>query len=197
VVVEPAFYWYFGEGCSVAELPEAMVCSNCEELRVFLGSREAARLYPDRQRFPDLERPPFFLPVARFSSAGAVPSDLTIEGYVEGRLVARRSFSADVTFDRLDLAPDDRQIDADGADLTRVVVRVSDRYGWTRPRASGIVELDLEGPGEIIGESRFSLDDAGPVRALWLRGRPGQAGRIWLFASHSRYPRAGVSVQVC
>ena len=104
-----------------------------------------------------------------------------------------------MAYDRLDLAADDRHIDADGADLTRVVVRVTDRYDWTRPRglggASGTVELHLEGPGEIIGESRFSLDDGGPLRAVWLRGLEGQRGQLRLLASHAHYGKTDLSVK--
>jgi len=187
VVIEPAFYWYFGEGCSVRELAEAMICSNCEELRVWLDGAEYAWLLPDRQRFSNLEWPPFFLPLSRLPLAGCEQSELTIEGYVGGQLVLSRRLSADVRYDRLSVEADDSEIEADGVDATRVVVRVTDRYGSTRPKAQGAVRVSLDGPGELIGESLSPMEDGGPVRALWVRSHPGEPGLLRLAASHPSY----------
>jgi beta-galactosidase len=194
VVLEPAFYWYFGEGCPLTDLAEAMICSNCEEVRVSLDGEERNRLRPDRDRFGNLEWPPFFLPLAGLLRPGCERSDLGLDGYIGGQLVVRRRLSADVAHDRLSLEADDTEIVADGVDATRVVARVVDRFGWTRPRAQGEVEMSLEGPGEFVGEGRFSLEDGGPVRAVWVSGRAGEPGLLRLVASHGSYGAVEVSV---
>lgn len=186
VVVEPAFYWYFGEGLTVADLDELMFCSNCDELVVLVGGH-SYHLLPDRQRFAHLAWPPFFLRADALPGPGAQVAELVVHGYLAGELAVTRRFSADTSYDRLDLAADDTAIEADGVDLTRVVVRVTDRYGSTRPKAEGVVRLFLDGPGELIGEREWALQDGGAVRAVWLRGRLGEPGQLHLVAAHALY----------
>lgn len=195
VVIEPAFYWYFGEACSVTELDALMICSNCEELVVSLEGRDM-RLLPDRRRFGHLGWPPFFLPLDGLLFSGTSVGDLTICGYLEGQVAASRVFSADVSYDALDLTADDASISADGVDLTRVVVRVTDRYGWARPLGRGVVKLRIDGPGEIIGERSWSLEDGGPVRSVWVRGLAGERGCVRLVASHAQYADAEVNIEM-
>ena len=36
-----------------------MVCSNCDHLKIYIGSRLVADVDPDRQTFPHLTHPPF------------------------------------------------------------------------------------------------------------------------------------------
>jgi len=193
VIIEPAFYWYFGDGCSVSDLDAAMICSNCEELRILVAGREHARVLPDRQRFASLEWPPFFVDLSQV--AGDAGPELEIEGYVDGKLVGRRRFAADTGTDRLEVAADDAAIVADGVDVTRVAVRVTDCYGALRPRAEGTVDLSVQGPGELIGEPSFDLRDGGPLRSVWLRGRDAEPGTIRLRAVHARYQPAQAKVQ--
>jgi beta-galactosidase len=63
--------------------------------------------------------------------------------------------------------PDDRELNGDGIDATRVVLKVTDEYGAIRPLANAAVALSITGPGEIIGENPFSL--FGGVGAVWIK----------------------------
>lgn len=193
VVIEPAFYWYVGERCSVFELEEAMICSNCDELRILLDGQEHARLAPDRGRFAHLDWPPFFLDVSGLDRSAR--PDLEILGYVDGRLAARRRFASDTRGDRLDLVVDDTAITADGVDATRVVLRVVDRYGAPRPVAEGTAVWQVDGPGELIGERESDLGDTGPCRAGWLRGRADRPGMTRVRVTHPLYRPVEVEVR--
>src|SRR6185437_12709886 len=81
------------------------------------------------------------------------------------------------------LLPDDKNLAADGADTTRVVLRVTDEFGAVRTYADEPVEFTLEGPAELIGDNPFSL--IGGTGAVWIRAKE-QAGFVRLTAKHPR-----------
>jgi beta-galactosidase len=93
----------------------------------------------------------------------------------------------------LKLKPDRNQIRADGQDLSFATVSVSDRDGWTAPRANNRIYFDIEGPGEIVATDNgdptsfelFRSHDRNAFNGLCLvivRGKAGQPGRIKLTA---------------
>ena len=79
------------------------------------------------------------------------------------------------------LLPDDTELIADGADSTRVVLRVTDEFGAIRPFANDAIKFELEGPAEMIGDNPFSL--IGGTGAVWIRAQE-QAGKVTLKAIH-------------
>jgi len=70
---------------------------------------------------------------------------------------------------------------ADGADTTRVVLRVTDEFDAIRPFANDPVKFELEGPAELIGDNPFAL--IGGTGAVWIRAKE-QAGTVRLTAVH-------------
>ena len=81
------------------------------------------------------------------------------------------------------LLPDDTALVADGADTTRVVLRVTDEFGAIRTYANDPIVFKLEGPAELIGDNPFSL--IGGTGAVWIRAKE-QAGMVRLTAVHPR-----------
>jgi beta-galactosidase len=79
------------------------------------------------------------------------------------------------------LLPDDTSLIADGADVTRVVLRVTDEFDAIRPFANDAIKFELEGPAELIGDNPFSL--VGGTGAIWVRAKE-QAGTVRLTATH-------------
>jgi beta-galactosidase len=86
------------------------------------------------------------------------------------------------------LLPDDRELQADGADTTRVVLRVTDEFGAVRTYANDPIVFTLEGPGRLIGDNPFSL--VGGTGAVWIRAAE-ESGTLRLTARH---PRLGTQV---
>jgi beta-galactosidase len=80
--------------------------------------------------------------------------------------------------------PDDTELIADGADTTRVVLRMNDRYGAIRPFASDGIVLELEGPGTLIGDNPATL--IGGAVAVWVRAGE-QPGSLTLRAKDPRH----------
>lgn len=189
IVLEPAFDWSRGDRDESFNV--AMVCSNCDHLKIYIGDRMVADVDADRKTFPNLAYPPF---VTNIREGLRGPwGDLKIEGYLGGKLVITKMMSGRGADRQLLVEPDDRELIGDGIDSTRIVLRVTDEYGAVRPFANAAIALTVEGPGEIIGENPFSL--FGGVGAVWLKTKEA-AGLIRLTAKHPKLGSKTVEVRV-
>lgn len=177
VVMEPAFDWSRGDRNETFTL--AMVSSNCERVKIFIGDRQVADLEPDRKTFPNLKYPPFSTNLR--DAIGKGWGDLKLEGYIAGKKVITKMMSGRGADRQLRVEPDDTQLIGDGIDATRVVLKVTDEYGAVRPLANAAIALTITGPGEIIGENPFAL--FGGVGAVWIKTKEA-AGLIRLSAKH-------------
>jgi beta-galactosidase len=193
-VIAPAFYWDFGPTSPVTALPAAMICANLDRLEVYVGGGHFATLTPDRAAYPHLPYPPSF---ADFRAVdGSARPELRIDGYLGDDLVASRRWSGDPAGDVLALAADHAEIDADGADATRLEFRAADRYGAPRPYVAGQVTLEIEGPAVLVGDNPFDFAAAGGAGAVWIRSRPGEPGTVTVRASHPGLGRAVTRIRV-
>ena len=177
IVLEPAFDWSRGDRNETFNI--AMVSSNCDHLKIYIGSNLVADIDPDRENFPHLRFPPFVTNLREGIRKGW--GDLTLEGYIGGKLVITKKLSGRGADREFHMEPDDRELNGNGIDATRVVLKVTDEYGAVRPLANAAISLSLSGPGEIIGENPFAL--FGGVGAIWVKSREG-AGVIRLTGRH-------------
>ena len=176
IVLEPAFHWARGD--ESIGFTKGMVCSNCEHLKFYVGDKLVAEADPDKTQFQHLRYAPF---TANLQASGHQFGDLRIEGYLQGKKVITKTLSGKGIDQKFTLLPDDKNLNADGADTTRVVLRVTDEYGAIRPFANDAIKLELEGPAEIIGDNPFAL--VGGTGAIWIRAKE-QAGTVQLTATH-------------
>jgi len=176
IVLEPAFHWARGD--ESVGFSKAVISSNCDQIKIYIDGKLIAEVDPDRKQFPHLRYAPFVVELGElFHHWG----DLRLEGYIAGKQVIVRNMSGQGIDRKLLLLPDDRTLVADGADATRVVVRVADEFGRTRPFASDAIQFEIEGPAEIIGDNPFSL--IGGTGAIWIRARE-KPGKVKLTAVH-------------
>ncbi len=188
VVLEPAFHWARGDA-SVG-FSKAMVCSNCDHIKLYIADDLVAEADPDRTQFAHLHYPPFVIELKElFHKWG----DLRLEGYIQGKLVVTKRYSGKGVDVKFALLPDDTTLVGDGADTTRVVLRVTDEFGAIRPFASDAVKLEIEGPAEIIGDNPFAL--IGGTGAVWIRAKE-SAGRVQLTATHPVLGQQQVEINV-
>jgi len=188
IVLEPAFHWARGDA-SVG-FSKAVVCSNCDHLKFFIDDKLVGEVDPDRKQFAHLRYAPFVLDMRElFHKWG----DLRIEGFIQEKLVISKRFSGRGVDVKFMLLPDDIELMADGADSTRVVLRVTDEFGAVHPFANDAIRFELEGPAEIIGDNPFSL--IGGTGAIWIRAGE-QAGRVRLKAIHPRLGTQEVEIQL-
>lgn len=183
IVLEPGFDWARGDENET--FTNALVCSNCEKLKFFIGERFVAEVEPDRKTYPSLKYAPFVTNL--HDAIGKGWDDLKIEGYIGGKKVIERKMSGKGVDRQFLVAADDQELVADGIDMTRVVFKVTDEFGNIRPFAHAAIQFSIEN-GEIIGENPFAL--VGGVGAIWVKS-PEKAGVLRLTARH---PRLGMKL---
>ncbi|MGV8093169.1 MAG: glycoside hydrolase family 2 protein [Mangrovibacterium sp.] len=181
-VIHPDFYWDFGPKSPKGPGRDAAIFSNCDQLKLFIDGQPYVELVPDTKNYPRLKHAPFF---ADLDLDGSNYPELRIDGYVNDKMVLSRSFSSDPRHDQLLLVADNTELIANGSDATRVVFRIVDQFGGIRPFAKGSVTFELEGPGEIIGDNPFNLEESGGSGAVWVKTVNKTSGEIRLTASHS------------
>ena len=188
VVLEPAFHWARGD--ESIGFTKAWVCSNCDHLKFYIADKLVAEADPNKAEFAHLRYAPF---VADLKHVVDHWGDLRIEGYLNSKLAITKTLSGRGIDQKFVLLPDDTSLHADGADTTRVVLRVTDEYGAIRPLANDSIKLVLEGPAEIIGDNPFAL--IGGTGAVWIRAKE-QAGTARLTATHPRLGTQQVSFEI-
>jgi beta-galactosidase len=191
VVLEPGFNWSSGDHSGAGGPGRVPIWSNCERLKLFVGGDLKTEIHPDVKEYPGLAHPPF---IADMSGLPLDPwGDLKIEGYIGDKLAITKTYSGKGIDAQLHLEPDDAELDGDGIDATRLVLRVTDEYGGPRQFASGALALSLEGPGELVGENPFGL--VGGVGAVWVKSKEA-AGTITVTARHGVLGTKSVSIKV-
>lgn len=194
VVLEPAFHWARSD--ESVGFTKAVFCSNCDHIKVFVRANSdpakpwvlVAEIDPDRLEFEHLKYPPFILEIDKIDlkKLSAPWGDLRIDGFIKGKQVISKSVSGRGVDTKFALVADDDELRADGADTTRVVLRVTDEFGAIRTYANDSITFSLEGPGKLIGDNPFSL--IGGTCAVWVRAGE-EPGVLRLTAKH---PRLGV-----
>jgi len=190
VVLELALHWAAGDAAGL--LSRIVACSNCEHLKLFLGGKFLVEGGPDRKQFPHLAHPPFVFTELALDLLQNW-ADLRIEGYIGGKQVIVRNWSGQGLDQQFVLTPDDSQLLADGADCTRLVLRVTDEFGNVRPFAADAIRLQLEGPAELIGENPCLL--VGGVAAVWIRST-GSSGTVRITATHPRLGQRSTRIEI-
>lgn len=178
IVIEPAFDWATGDEGDFFK--DALICSNCEKLKVYLSDTLVGEVEPDRKTYPNLKYPPFVINVKKLliDKWGV----LKIEGYIGGKLVATRQMSGSGVEKKFLVVADDKELNADGIDMTRIVFRVTDEFENTLPFAFGAIQFSIEN-GEIVGDNPSVL--IGGCGAIWVKSTQ-KAGILRLTAKHHR-----------
>ncbi len=178
IVIEPAFDWATGDEGDFFK--EALICSNCEKLKVYMSDTLIGEVEPDRKTYPNLKFPPFVINLKQklIDKWGV----LKIEGYIGGKLVGTRQMSGKGVEKKFIATVDDKELNADGIDMTRVVFRVTDEFENTLPFAVGAIQFSIEN-GEIIGDNPTVL--IGGCGAIWIKSTM-KKGLIRFTAKHNR-----------
>jgi beta-galactosidase len=176
VVLEPAFHWARGD--ESIGFTKAYVCSNCDHLKFYIGDKLVSEADPNKADFTHLKYPPF---VANLAFAVSQWGNLRIDGYIQGKQVISKTMSGRGVDQKFTLLPDHTKLNADGADTTRVVLRVTDEFDAIRPFANDAIKFEIDGPAEIIGDNPFAV--IGGTGAIWVRAKE-QAGTVTLTAMH-------------
>ena len=121
------------------------------------------------------------------------PGELKVVAYKNGKKWATDVMKTSGPAAKLTLAPDRKEIAADGKDLSFVTVRVADKAGLLVPRSKQQIKFKIEGPGEIVatdnGDATSFESFQAPERKAFnglalviVRAKAGQPGKITLTA---------------
>jgi beta-galactosidase len=188
VVLEPSFHWARGD--ESIGFTKAVVCSNCDHLKFYVGGKLVVEIDPDRQQFKHLRYAPFVTDVSKFIDPWG---DLKIEGYIDGKKVIEKKMSSKGVDQKFVIVPDDSALAGDGADTTRVVLAVTDEFGAICPFAGDPIHFEISGPATIIGDNPFAL--VGGTGAIWIRTTE-QAGTVHLAAKHPTLGKQEIQIEV-
>ena len=189
VVLELALAWAPSD--EAGGLSKLVICSNCDHLKLYINAKPLLEADPDRGQFPHLAHPPYVIDLG--DKLDGNWGDLRVEGYIAGRQAIVRNYSGKGFDQRFVLEADDHQLTGDGADSTRVVLRVTDEFGNTRPLADNAISLQLDGPAELLGDNPFVL--VGGVGAVWIRASE-RSGTVRLKATHPLLGEKTVAIEI-
>jgi beta-galactosidase len=147
-------------------------------VKLYIADTLVAEMEPDRKQFAHLRYAPF---VAELQELFHKWGDLRLEGYIQGKQVIVKKYSGKGVDQKFTLLPDDVSLMADGADTTRVVLRVTDEFDAIRPFANDAIKFELQGPADLIGDNPFTL--VGGTGAVWIRAKE-KTGTVRLTATH-------------
>lgn len=193
VVIQPNFYWDFSPKTPNGPGKNVAIFSNCEKLELFIDGKPFREIYPDKNNYPHIKYPPFFVDL---EIDGRNHPELRIDGYIGSKMVLSKSFSSDSALDKFLVNVDDKELIGDGSDATRFEFKVTDKYGEPRLYAGGKVSFEIKGPGEIIGDNPFNLEESGGVGAIWVKTKPNSSGEIIITATHISLGSKSVIIRV-
>ena len=94
---------------------------------------------------------------------------------------------------RLELFAEDDWLYANGNDMTRVVLRITDSYGNPLPYATKVVTFEIDGDAELMGENPFPL--IGGQTAQFLKSGF-QPSKVKVTASAPGLPKAHTEIEI-
>ncbi len=192
-VLRVASIWSMGDRSTGGNDP-LTIFGNCDEIDLFIGKDHFGRFRPDRETFPNLAHPPFTVNgLQLWASWGGKLPYLHVVGYYKGEQVAEQKIDCSPTPNMLVLQPDDTTLSADGMDMTRLVFKIVDRFGNRLPYAISVVNFEIDGPAELIGNNPFPL--VGGQAALYVRAGH-VAGTVTIRAKAARLPDAVATINI-
>lgn len=191
VVMEIASYWKMGDKSGAAP-EQVVVFSNVEKIEVYVGGQYRKTAEPDFQNYPHLAHPPFIIQGIG-CLWGSNWQKLTLVGSIGGKKVVERSIAEDGIPAKLHFHADDTTLLADGADMTRLSLRITDHVDNILPYCNLPVTLTVKGPGQLVGENPFPMP--GGRGAVYLRATR-RAGRVVITATAARLPVQQIVIDI-
>lgn len=132
------------------------IYSNCEEIELYLNNKLIARQLPDTDKYSEnLLHPPFTFCVPRFQKGklGAI-------GFIGGEKVAYAERISPEKPAKIELSLDysGKALQARCNDIVFVYASIVDINGTVVPDATDLVNFNVEGPGELIGQNPVNAE---------------------------------------
>ncbi|GAB6167877.1 glycoside hydrolase family 2 TIM barrel-domain containing protein [Clostridium carnis] len=169
IVLDPLTYWSRGERNRGLIFP-VYVCTNCDEIELKFNGKTINRFKRDdnnlEENLKSLKYPPIKVQ-GNVGDWGAKWTAAEFIGYLKGKKVIEKSFSADPVVFNLEVIIDDYALNGNEFDATRVVVKAVDDKNNILPYATGFITVDTIGDIEVIGPKGVSL--IGGSIGFWIK----------------------------
>ncbi|MEM9950482.1 MAG: glycoside hydrolase family 2 TIM barrel-domain containing protein [Chloroflexota bacterium] len=192
IVMEIASFWTMGDRSEGGNDP-FYVLTNLDAVDVYIGDDHLGRYEPAHGEFPNLPHPPIRVERLPLLWGGKFKT-LRVVGLVDGEQVMEKFIEDDSIPRQLEFYAEDEQLTADGMDMTRLVFKITDKYGNRLPYAIQPVHFELlEGDVQLIGENPFAL--VGGQAAMFLRANQTK-GTVRIKASTPRLEPVEINVEL-
>ncbi|MGB7342090.1 MAG: glycoside hydrolase family 2 TIM barrel-domain containing protein, partial [Phototrophicaceae bacterium] len=192
IVMELSTFWTMGDRSEGGNDP-FYVLTNVDAVDVWVGEEHIGRFEANDNEFPTLPHPPIKVHGMPLLWGGKFKI-LRVVGYIDGEQVAEKFIEADSIPRKLEFYAEDDTLKADGMDMTRLVVKITDNYGNRLPYAIQPITFEiLEGDAQLIGDNPFAL--VGGQAALFLRANR-STGVVRIKASTPRLESVEVIVDL-
>ncbi|GMQ58213.1 glycoside hydrolase family 2 protein [Vallitalea sediminicola] len=190
-VLEPATIWANGErdGGGISPI---IIYTNCDKVDMYIEDKYIDSYFPDRENYRGLDHPPVKID-ADVSTWGSAWGDVRFTGYVNDKEVIEKQFCKNPIATKLIGTVDDETLDSGDWDTTRIVYKCVDQKGNILPFINEFIEIDIEGPAELIGPDKVSL--IGGCIGMWIKTK-GEKGNIIVKASASRFDADEIKITV-
>ena len=188
LVLEPITYWTRGD-TDEGRISPLWIFSNLERVDVvvngvLLGSARRS------QRFLHLLHPPLIMDYIP-GGWGEMFGDLELIGYLNNEEVARKKIASDGVPTQFKVQLDDLVLEANGGDMTRLSLTLTDDYDNIQPFAMQAVQLQITGPAEIIGPNPVVL--IGGRVAVFIKSTT-TSGKVLIKATTPRFQTVEVTL---
>lgn len=190
-VLEPGTIWANGErdGGGISPI---IVYTNCEKVDMYIEDKYIDCYLPDKETYRGLVHPPVIID-ANVSTWGSSWGDVRFVGYVGNKEVIEKQFCKNPIATELIGIADDDTLNSGDWDTTRIVYKCVDQKGNILAFINEFIELDVEGPAEIIGPDKVSL--IGGCIGIWIK-TTGEKGEIIIKTESSRFSANDIKITV-
>lgn len=191
IVMEPGTIWAQGErdGCGINPLE---IYTNCDAVQLFIDGSYVDTFMPNDKRYKGLKHPPILIE-KDFSSWGGHWSNARFVGVIKDQAVIEKAYVKDPVATSLIGSVDDLELNSGDWDVTRLTYKIVDQIGNITPFINETIQLEVEGPGEIIGPKHMAL--IGGCIGSWVK-TTGQAGLIRIKAKCTRFEAEIIEILV-
>ncbi|MGL1893542.1 MAG: glycoside hydrolase family 2 protein [Spirochaetaceae bacterium] len=196
-VLKPVTYWARGER-SVGGILPLTILTNCDRVELTYGNQKTFNLTRNGKNYNSLPYPPIVIdetivPTSEIGEWGMKWEDGLLRGFVGGKMVKEVKLCKDPLPTNIEVILDDKELNSDEKDSTRVVVKVTDQYGQILPYFNEPVTIKLTGPARLLGPSVTTLK--GGVLGFWVETK-NLIGIISINISCLDLPTQNVNIEV-
>ena len=198
IILEPITIYARGER-SIGGITPLIIATNCDYAELYYGENFLLKEYPAINKYPGLKHPPIIMKMERNIPGVSTMNweDLKVIGYINNKKVIEKKYIKNPIFRELEIKIDNDEINSvsNGStwDATRITVKAVDDAKNRLPYINEAIKIDVEGPGELIGNDNPVLE--GGYYSFWVKSN-NKNGIIKIKISNYRVETKTIEIKV-